>query len=409
MSSEVGMQDANPAVVEEKVTVQDVEDKDVEKVENVEKNAVTVSPAEMKMAQGRRHLACNETASAVEAFQEALKLLVEQHGELGFETADAYMMYGNALLALSKENGGIFGSQLENEQQQEEEDESDSEDKENEGEQGTSEEPAEPAAPTPQEDDADGLQIAYESLECARVILEKATDLKSKAKLSEVYYMLGEFSMETENFNQAEDDFKSWAKTREMVYGPTNRMVIEAFYTMGCMLHMLERYDSAVTALKTAGDKLRLRIDELEANSGGKGKGKAATHNQDAEPTDEREQLLSILPELDQKVAEVIEERKAVKARTASTMLQSSGVESSGFGAPVFGATTSAAATGNGFSAPTTTQANDLTQMVRKKQKTTHEPATTPATKPVVAPVQVRAQPQPLAECKDNKMRNETV
>ena len=217
----------------------------------------------MSLVSGKRHLLCQDIASAVTslgkmiiscsiiiivAAGEACELLAQEFGEKAPECAEAYFYYGKALLEAARLEAGVLGN-IDTDGESEEKSEDDDDDEEGEEEGGDDEEKnedkedaneeesgkeAEPekvkediagdkregedAAEQEQEDEEDpsNLQLAWEMLELAKMVLVDQLETQDKMTpevkdslekwLFETYLILGEVSLENENYPQAVDD-----------------------------------------------------------------------------------------------------------------------------------------------------------------------------------------------------------
>lgn len=142
--------------------------------------------------------------------------MIEKHGEMAEDTAPAYFDYGCALLDFVVSNSDIFGKAVERAAERESErqvEEANMEEGEEEEEEEVQEEEVQETAETEpvdqeeEEEEQDELQLAWECLETARVILSKDVE-KNAEFLAKVHYRLGDHSMETDNFHTAEEDYR---------------------------------------------------------------------------------------------------------------------------------------------------------------------------------------------------------
>lgn len=70
---------------------------------------VPFTDAATAISQGKRHLLVRDYTAAVTAFAEGLELLSQKHGDCGDELGEPYLLYGRALLGLSREEAGVLG------------------------------------------------------------------------------------------------------------------------------------------------------------------------------------------------------------------------------------------------------------------------------------------------------------
>ncbi|KAL7267118.1 hypothetical protein RUND412_010308 [Rhizina undulata] len=150
------------------------------------------------------------------------------------------------------------------------------------------------------EDDSDDFLHAWEVLESSRVLYldlladdytpsltpeEKNT---AETSLSDVYDLLGEVSLESENFEQAAKDFRSSLEIKQRLYEFHSAVVTEAHFKLSLALEFAatgeglpaetvnEWRDEAASQMEKAIKSCKARIakEEAEAAADGEGKGK---------------------------------------------------------------------------------------------------------------------------------------
>ena len=187
---------------------------------------------------------------------EACELLAQEFGDKASECAEAYFYYGKALLEAARLEAGVLGNIDTDESEETSEDDEDDEDQErvaeecdnngdNDADAENNQENAESsevdanAEPEKEkeeiagdgketqdaaeqevedEEDPSNLQLAWEMLELAKMVLTEQLEGENKAGLSEeartsiekrlfeTYLILGEVSLENENYPQAVED-----------------------------------------------------------------------------------------------------------------------------------------------------------------------------------------------------------
>ena len=232
--------------------------------------------AMMCLVSGKRHLLVQDISSAVTSLGEACELLAEEFGDKAPECAEAYFYYGKALLEMFRLEAGVLGNidgegedlnrfvcridfdNLDEDSEEKSEEKSDDDEAEEEdgadgeddkaGDAGDekkeeveaeAEAEAEPekekedtdsvegdkkevedtaALEAEDEDDPSNLQLSWEMLELAKMVLldqlegESSKSLSEESKnllekrLFETFLTLGEVSLENENYPQAVDD-----------------------------------------------------------------------------------------------------------------------------------------------------------------------------------------------------------
>jgi len=95
-------------------------------VDNTTEDAVTFKDAATALSQGKRHLLVRDYGMAVVALAQACSKLAEDHGDMSDELGEPFLLYGRALLGLSREEAEVLGSCMpENEDGEEEAEEDD--------------------------------------------------------------------------------------------------------------------------------------------------------------------------------------------------------------------------------------------------------------------------------------------
>lgn len=278
------------------------------------------------LAEGAKSYAAKNYDVAVDHYGEACQLFSENHD--GEEDPELLFLYGQALFQAAVSKNGLFGGSAEEttkgdageeEEKKEEEkptngmftfsedvplaeeDDSSSDEDDAEGEQDDDEDndgddddnnDDEGDANgdddgAPQEEEQSDFEVAWEILDLARTLFEskipegtheipenasESTDstIKNKVKLSEIYDLLGEISLETENFKQAAEDFESLLKVRETIYPFESNMVSEAHYKLALALDFDfendEAKSKAVHHLKKAIQSIKDNQTKLGTN-----------------------------------------------------------------------------------------------------------------------------------------------
>ncbi|XP_029650155.1 nuclear autoantigenic sperm protein isoform X1 [Octopus sinensis] len=353
-----------------------------------------MSKAVNLMGQGKRNLICGDVPMAVTQFEESCQILAKCYGEMAFECAAAYFSYGHALLELARLDSKVIES-LEAEAAAAEEEEDDDDDDEEEGDDGENEKSEKdsekddgasskaaskedegtgdedrtdnseslssqdeavenqekPEEKDPDEDEHDAgndvtnLQLAWESLELAKIIYLKRKDKESQLKAAQAYLKLGEVGLETGLYDLAVEDIKECLKIQKEHLNPEEREIAETYYQLGLVHVFASNHDSAVENFKAAISVIEAKIDKLN---------KSIEHLKDSTETADVEtvynarteikELEEIVPDITQKITDTIEEKKTVadlkafaKKEAAEKMMSSSLMgagSSSGFAGP---------------------------------------------------------------------------
>lgn len=231
---------------------------------------------------GSRLYSAKEYDEASEKYSEACEKFVEEHNE---DDADLLLLYGKALFQSAVSKSEVFGGskeekkeeedgkeegedaanfqfydagpvgeeQGEEDQEQDQEEEEDGDQQEEEEGEGESEEKDQDNNNEEQSD----FEVAWEILDLARSLFEsKLERLDNKLtppylqsdeesddefivltkKLSETYDLLGEVSLEAENFPQSADDLQKCLDIRQKLYGPNSALISESHYKLSLAL-----------------------------------------------------------------------------------------------------------------------------------------------------------------------------
>ncbi|SCU83462.1 LAME_0C05270g1_1 [Lachancea meyersii CBS 8951] len=243
----------------------------------------------------------------------------------GQSNADYLFLYGKSLYQLALSQSEVFGGEDDGQEEQQDEDTESGEDEndkdqqlyqfsetlaegdgveengkegensgEEEGEVGEEGEGPEDEGDSQTNDQTQtsDFENAWEVLELARAHYEKqAQDQEILEKLSETYSILGEISLETENFPQAAHDLTRCLELRKKAYSgedPTHRLIIESHYKLFLALELdpaqsaqsQEQLEAAVQLLDARikdkkGEKddeglleeLKLKLKELKSSA----------------------------------------------------------------------------------------------------------------------------------------------
>lgn len=254
-------------------------------------------------------------SQAAELYSTACQLQDELHGEMAPENAELFYLYGRALYKVAVQNSDVLGGQVAAEKKKTKvngkakkpapEGKS--------GEEAAAAAPAEKAAPvagTPYfqitgmenwdsdeeddedadgeaEDEEDDFATAYEILDVSRVLFERqlegltngsadtdgkgkgkasgasSSDTKVKERLSDVYDLQAEISLENERFADAIPDFRS-ALTLKLEFHPKeSSLIAEAHYKLSLALEF-----ASVTALREAqaadGENAKVKKEDVD-------------------------------------------------------------------------------------------------------------------------------------------------
>ncbi|KAJ1834786.1 hypothetical protein LPJ63_001671 [Coemansia sp. RSA 2711] len=236
------------------------------------------------LERGTRAFALGNWEAAIEQFGELSSITEETFGSESQRYADCLVMYGRALLQHAIEQSALLAQKtlaeaasgtLNKESEEKDEGEAQSSkaniqfegepdfrqvEEQDSGVEGVAEGKEE------EEEEEDDFAAAWNVLDLARVIQEKATDKKSQLKYAETLMLLGDVSMESENFAQAVKDFDAALLVKQQFLGDDDRELAEIFYKVALAY---EYNQDNQRALELMGDVQRIlgnRLKHLEAS-----------------------------------------------------------------------------------------------------------------------------------------------
>lgn len=232
--------------------------------------------------------------AAVQALSLASELLVAEHGAKHDSLGDVYFYYGKALLELSREESQPLGDAVtKNIEEDSDSDEADTEeDNPEEVKVESSSEEKLPESDTTEETEEEptDLQLAWEVLELAKIIYENRGE-SGKKKLAETLVVLGEVSLESENFPTAVSDIKSGLEIMNQLTEKNQRILAQTHYKLGIALSTNAQMDEAVEQFTSSLHMLKSRIQELKKEDKEKHK-------------TEITQMEELIPEIEEKISD---------------------------------------------------------------------------------------------------------
>ncbi|CAH0563470.1 unnamed protein product [Brassicogethes aeneus] len=270
-------------------------------------NSTSHNPKEL-LSQGIKAYVLQDYDAAVQALSQASQLLAEEHGDdLHESLGEVYLYYGKALLALSRDESDALGDAVpKNDDDEEEEEEVEEGDEEDNQEKKDEEQPEVAAGPSEEkaseennetteekDDEPTDLQVAWEVLELAKKIFEAKGD-DGKKSLAETFIILGEISLESENFESAVSDIKQGLDMQKSLYGSDSRTVAETLYKLGIAYSTNTQIEEAVDCFNDSLSYLKNRINVLEKSEDKKDS-----------TDDEVKEIKDLIPEILEKIADM--------------------------------------------------------------------------------------------------------
>ncbi|CAH1112667.1 unnamed protein product [Psylliodes chrysocephalus] len=294
-------------------------------------NSDNKNPKEL-YAQGVRAYILQDFSSAVAALSQAIEMLVTEHkDDLHESLGDVYLYYGKSLLGLSRDESEALGDAVpRNNEESSEEDEieeqpegnenADNEAKESDlAEDDKQEKSVEPMESEPKETEpttsngtaneepscsngttaAEGeeeptdLQVAWEVLELAKKIFQKQGSSAKKC-LADTLTVLGEVSLESENFESAINDINEGLAIQKDIFAKDSRTVAETYYKLGIAYSTNSQIEEAVKSFDSSLEYLKNRIAHLEKQDDKKD-----------EIEEEIKEIKSLIPDIQEKITDM--------------------------------------------------------------------------------------------------------
>ncbi|PIA16033.1 hypothetical protein COEREDRAFT_8698 [Coemansia reversa NRRL 1564] len=115
-----------------------------------------------------------------------------------------------------------------------------------------------------EEEEQDDFAAAWDILDLARVIQEKESDSKTRLKYAETLMLLGDVSMESENFAQAVNDFSDALNVKLQYLDDDNRELAELYYKVALAHEYNNDTAKALDLMKDVQRILGNRLKNLE-------------------------------------------------------------------------------------------------------------------------------------------------
>lgn len=306
--------------------------------------ALTDETFATRLAEGKEKERLGEFEEAANIFGEILEFMTQKHGEIALETAEMYFLYGDSLLSsFESKPSDVLGDNIPQEAQKGESSSSleadssaaepagdsanagdDDDDDDDEDEQGG-------GGGAEQEEDLTTLDLAFQVLDTARSIYEKAGD-GHELKLAEVYLRLGDHSQHTENKEQGQHDYEESIKLRTQLLPVHDRRIAEAHYMYGTY-HSVFLDGDVLGHLRNAIAQFELALASIRSRITLKSEeGSDAARNEVAE-------LQDLVAEINEKVNDCRDQQKQHvqierDQKLASARASSSTTTTIGFGQP---------------------------------------------------------------------------
>ncbi|KAJ2452104.1 hypothetical protein EV183_003151 [Coemansia sp. RSA 2336] len=226
------------------------------------------------LERGTRAFALGNWEEAIENFGELSSITEETFGSESQRYADCLVMYGRALLQHAIEQSALLAQKTlaeaasgSKETETKEEQPKANIQFEGEPDFRQVEEEEEEEEHDSGVDEDDDFAAAWNVLDLARVIQEKATDTKAQLKYAETLMLLGDVSMESENFAQAVKDFAAALEVKKRHLKEDDRELAEIFYKVALAYEYNQENGKALELMSDVQRILNNRLAILKAES----------------------------------------------------------------------------------------------------------------------------------------------
>uniref|UniRef100_A0A8I3PF35 Nuclear autoantigenic sperm protein n=1 Tax=Canis lupus familiaris TaxID=9615 RepID=A0A8I3PF35_CANLF len=310
---------------------------------------------------GQKHLVMGDIPAAVNAFQEAASLLME-NGVLG-----------NALegVHVEEEEGEKTEDEslVENNDNIDETEGSEEEDKENDKAEETPNESLleNKSLQENEEEEIGNLELAWDMLDLAKIIFKRQETKEAQLYAAQAHLKLGEVSVESENYVQAVEEFQACLNLQEQYLEAHDRLLAETHYQLGLAYGYNSQYDEAVAQFSKSIEVIEKRMAVLSEQM-------KEAEGSSTEYEKEIEELKELLPEIREKIEDAKESQRS--GNVAELALKATLVESSTSGFTPSGGSTSVSMVASRKPTDGASSSNcvtDISHLVRKKRKPEEE------------------------------------
>ncbi|OLL25077.1 NASP-related protein sim3 [Neolecta irregularis DAH-3] len=328
--------------------------------------------AEQLVAQGCKAFALKKYDDAADILAQAVEAVIKTNGEDSADNADTLLLYGKALFEVARQKSQVLGGGSPSDHEDEAAQDSlskvalpdstqdprfhfegDVESNEDENDED----------PEQEDNGEEDFTLCWETLDYARVLYEKKTDhqqlkgdnegLKAtKWKLADVFDLLGEVSLESENFEQAITDLQKSLEFKKELHSGHSNILSEAYFKLALAYeHSPNEADrpEAIANIEHAINTVKTFIKLEEEKHGLDAKGK----DKEVQAITEGKEMVTMM---EQKLAELQQPPDSKVTQTLRDLLAQSGGASLREGVEAL-----------------IGSANDLSGLVRKKTETAKE------------------------------------
>lgn len=143
------------------------------------------------------------------------------------------------------------------------------------------------------EDEASDLQVAWEVLELAKQIFQRQGD-EGQRRLADTLIVLGEISLESENFSAAIEDIKKGLEIQKTLFENDSRKIAETYYKLGIAYSTDSQIEEAVASFRGSLEYLKNRVTNLEK-----------IEDKKDEIDEEIKEIKSLIPDIEEKITDM--------------------------------------------------------------------------------------------------------
>merc|ERR1712183_843952 len=170
-----------------------------------------------------------------------------------------------------------------------------------------------------EEEEPSNLQLAWEMLELAKVVYTKQVESAENAetgvveKLCSTILLLGETSMENENYSQAVEDIQLCLKKQDCL-PKDSRVVAETHYQLGVAQGFNSQFEEAEERLNCAIKIIKERIKNIKEAV------KSPKKSPSKDGKKEITELEALVPEIEEKIADTKDMKKEAKSKVSEVI-----------------------------------------------------------------------------------------
>ncbi|KAM8889546.1 histone-binding protein N1/N2-like [Synchiropus picturatus] len=221
-----------------------------------------------------------------------------------------------------------------------------------------------------EEDEVGNLQLAWEMLELAKVIYKRKENKDDQLMAAQAYLILGQVSIESDNYAQALEDFQECLTLQQKHLPPHSRLLAETHYHVASTLCYIDQYSQAIEHFNSSVKVIEERLAMLQETIN------SAAAGASEDDVKEMEELKQLLPDIKEKIEDAKESQRTSLAASQAIKQTLGGASTSSSSFSENGGPSSAFTTASQMPVKSTdgsSQVSNISHLVRKKRKPEEE------------------------------------